>query len=181
MVHERVISAGALLLAFAFVGSPTWGQTEDNTVPAAPHYWAVIHGDQQEGVGEGYRFPIRSSLLQPGVLRTEGTPVFASKWMTQSIALVGDDAGSRQWLALHLDRLRSLGAVVIVVSAASAESFKELQRQVAGLPIVPDASRWMQGRLLQANAAVYPLFIGTDGLARQHIFTLGSSDEKAQP
>lgn len=145
----------------------------DDAVPAAPYFAALVAGDNQEGVGEGYQFPLVSRLLQPGVLREEGAPVLSAKWMTQTIAVVGDDDASRKWLHLHQERLHSLRTTVIVVSAASEASFKALQQQLDGLPIVPDTGIWLQSRLVAAQAAVYPLFIGLDGRARQLIFNEG--------
>jgi len=145
----------------------------DDAVPAAPYFAALIAGDNQDGVGEGYRFPLVSKLLQPGVLPEEGMPVLNGKWMTQTIAVVGDDDASRKWLQLHQERLHSLKTTVIVVSVASADSFKAIQKQVDGLPIAPDTGIWLQSRLVAARAAVYPLFIGLDGKARQLIFSEG--------
>ena len=145
----------------------------DEAVPAAPYFAALVAGDNQEGVGEGYRFPLATKLLQPGLLQTEGTPVLSGKWMTQTIAVVGDDDVSRKWLQLHLERLQSLKTTVVVVSAKTEASFKELQKQVDGLPIVPDTGIWLQTRLVAARAPVYPLFIGLDGKARQLIFSEG--------
>ncbi|QIL80324.1 DUF2859 domain-containing protein [Diaphorobacter sp. HDW4A] len=169
----------AAVLGCAIQCTAAYAGTED-TVPAAPYYSAIVQGDGQEGVLHGVRFPLRPALLRPGVLPSEGIPVFGGKWMTQSLALVGDDAASRQWLALHLERLLSLGTAVIVVAAASEGQFKELQRQVAGLAIAPDTGVWLQQRLATAGAGVYPLFIGVDGLARQHIFSLGSASAPPQ-
>ena len=145
----------------------------DEAVPAAPYFAALVAGDNQEGVGEGYRFPLATKLLQPGLLQTEGTPVLSGKWMTQTIAVVGDDDVSRKWLQLHLERLQSLKTTVVVVSAKTEASFKELQKQMDGLPIVPDTGIWLQTRLVAARAPVYPLFIGLDGKARQLIFSEG--------
>ncbi len=145
----------------------------DDTVPAAPYFAALVAGDNQEGVGEGYRFPMTTHMLQPGLLQAEGTPVLNGKWMTHTIAVVGDDDISRKWLQLHQERLRSLKTTVIVVSAQSEARFKELQKKVDGLPIVPDTGIWLQSRLVAAHAAVYPLFIGLDGKARQLIFSEG--------
>lgn len=145
----------------------------DDSVPAAPYFAALIAGDEQDGVGEGYRFPMQSQLLQPGVLTAEGLPVFNPKWMTQTLAVVGDDSASLKWLALHQKRLASLNTTVLVVSAQSEQSFKDLQKLVSGLPIVPDTGVWLQCRLVAARVPVYPLFIGLDGRARQVIFSEG--------
>jgi integrating conjugative element protein (TIGR03765 family) len=148
----------------------------DDTVPAAPYFAALIPGEDQ-ALGENYRFPIQTQLMQPGVLPAEGVPVFNAKWMTQTLAVVGDDAASIEWLRLHLARLHSLRTTVIVVAARTAESFKAIQKAVEGLPIVPDSvpdsGPWLQSRLAAAQVSVYPLFIGTDGKARQHIFSDG--------
>lgn len=172
-------SRARLAAALACLAPPAWAQqathlqVPDNTVPAAPYFSTLVSGEDQDGVAQGYSFPIRPQLLAPGVLRTEGTPVFSGQWMTQSLAVVGDDAGSRQWLSLHVHRLRSLAATVVVVAAESADAFKDLQRIASGLAVVPEPGWWLQSRLAAAHAGVYPLFIGLDGLARQHIFSLG--------
>jgi hypothetical protein len=65
----------------------------DDTVPAAPYFAALVPGENQ-ALGDEYRFPIQTRLLRPGVLATEGVPVFNPKWMTHTLAVVGDDAAS---------------------------------------------------------------------------------------
>lgn len=145
----------------------------DESVPAVSYYSALISGADQPGVGAGIQFPLTSNLLQPGVLKPSAVPVFNPKWMTQTLAIVGDDKGSEEWLKLHLERLLSLQATVIVVSAASEKRFKDIQRQANALPIVPDSGHWLQSRLAAAQVTVYPVLIGLDGQARQIIFSEG--------
>ena len=144
----------------------------DHAVPAAPYYAAMIAGEKQNGVEAGYKFPMRSVALQPGVLAKE-VQVLSPRWLTQPIAIVGDDFASMEWLKLHLERLQSLKTTVIVVTADSEESFKTVQQLVEGLPIVPDSGQWLQGRLKQAGVTAYPVYIGLNGKAQQLIFNAG--------
>lgn len=144
----------------------------DHAVPAAPYYAAMIAGDKQNGVEAGYKFPMRSVALQPGVL-AEVVQVLSPRWLTQPIAIVGDDHVSMEWLKLHLERLQSLKTTVIVVTAESEKSFKTVQQLVEGLPIVPDSGQWLQARLKQAGVTVYPIYIGLNGKAQQLIFDAG--------
>lgn len=144
----------------------------DDAVPAAPYYAAMIAGEKQNGVDEGYKFPMRSIALQPGVLAEE-VQVLSPRWLTQPIAIVGDDFASMEWLKLHLERLQSLKTTVIVVTANSEKSFKTIQQLVEGLPIVPDSGQWLQARLKQAGVTAYPVYIGLNGKAQQLIFNAG--------
>ncbi|MEJ6666917.1 MAG: integrating conjugative element protein [Alcaligenes aquatilis] len=167
----------ALCTATVLISSQSNAQTvpitTDDSVPAVSYYSALISGVDQPGVGAGAQFPLTSTLLQPGVLKPSAVPVFNPKWMTQTLAIVGDDKGSKEWLKLHLERLLSLQATVIVVSAASEKRFKDIQRQANALPIVPDSGHWLQNRLAAARVTVYPVLIGLDGKARQIIFSEG--------
>nr|WP_321302834.1 integrating conjugative element protein [Alcaligenes faecalis] len=167
----------ALYAATALISSPADAQTVaatmDDSVPAVSYYSALISGADQPGVSAGIQFPLTSNLLQPGVLKPSAVPVFNPKWMTQTLAIVGDDKGSEEWLKLHQARLLSLQATVIVVSAASEKRFKDIQRQANALPIVPDSGHWLQSRLAAARVTVYPVLIGLDGQARQIIFSEG--------
>lgn len=145
----------------------------DLSVPVAPYYAALIKGQEQDGVDSGYVFPLTADPLQPGVLHTENLQVFNPDWMTETVAVVGDDDASKKWLNFHLPRLQSLKTTVVVVSAKTEQSFKEVQKLVQNLAIVPDEGQWVQRKLVAAGANAYPLFIGTDGKARQHIFKDG--------
>lgn len=167
----------ALSTAFALDSTQVHEKKEpsiiDESVPAVSYYSGLISGVDQPGVGAGAQFPLTPTLLQPGVLKESSVPVFNPKWMTQPLAIVGDDKGSEQWLKLHLGRLLSLQATVIVVSAASEKRFKDIQRQANALPIVSDSGHWLQSRLAAAHVTVYPVLIGLDGKARQIIFSEG--------
>lgn len=167
----------AFFAATTLISSSVNAQTApvilDDSVPAVSYYSALISGADQPGVGAGIQFPLTSNLLHPGVLKPSAVPVFNPKWMTQTLAIVGDDKGSEEWLKLHLERLLSLQATVIVVSAASEKRFKDIQRQANALPIVPDPGHWLQSRLAAAHVTVYPVLIGLDGQARQIIFSEG--------
>lgn len=125
-IHRNLALAffAATTLISSSVNAQTAPVVLDDSVPAVSYYSALISGADQPGVGAGIQFPLTSNLLQPGVLKPSAVPVFNPKWMTQTLAIVGDDKGSEEWLKLHLERLLSLQATVIVVSAASENALK---------------------------------------------------------
>ncbi|ECA1950165.1 integrating conjugative element protein [Salmonella enterica subsp. enterica serovar Virchow] len=81
------------------------------------------------------------------------TPVF----------LVGDDALSRQWLALRLDELKRLGATGLVVNVSNKASFAELQLLAPGLTLLPASASEIARRLQLSH---YPVLITDKGLAQ---------------
>lgn len=175
---DPILLASALMwTATANAGQPALQQIHgsDATVPVAPYLAALVGGEDQQGVMQGMTFPLRTSLRQ-GVLTTEGVAVFNARWMTQPIVVMGTDWASLQWLQLHQDRLRGLGAAVIVVAAGSEDEFKALQRAAAGVPVAPAQSPWLESRMRAAGVAIYPVLIDLDGRARQIIFDGAEAD-----
>lgn len=176
-LDAMLLASAVMWTAAANAGQPALQQIHgsDATVPVAPYLAAIVGGEDQQGVMQGMTFPLRSSLRQ-GVLAIEGISVFNARWMTQPIAVMGTDWASLQWLHLHQDRLRALGASVVVVAAGSEDEFKALQRTAAGVPVAPAQSPWLESRMRAAGITVYPVFIDLDGRARQIIFD-GADDD----
>jgi integrating conjugative element protein (TIGR03765 family) len=81
----------------------------------------------------GPRFPIRTPGLVPGPVapRSVNLPQLAGR----PLFLVGSDSFSKAWLARYRDRLRTVGAVGIVVQAATAEDFAAIQALAQDLPL----------------------------------------------
>lgn len=134
------------------------------TVPVDPYFSYLIAGDDQPAVLQGLTFPM-VSRLKPGVLIGRSRQVIDPQWLTQPIFVVGADEVSLAWLRRHQDALRRLGASGVVVSAPSAQAFKQAQRAADGLPLAPALGSWLQDRLVAAGVSVVPLLIALDGHA----------------
>jgi integrating conjugative element protein (TIGR03765 family) len=79
--------------------------------------------------------PIRSPGLSPGKVPARKHQVpFARPFF-----LIGSDSSSRQWLAERRQRLLDIGAVGMLVDAASIEDLQAIASIADGLPITPAA------------------------------------------
>jgi integrating conjugative element protein (TIGR03765 family) len=79
--------------------------------------------------------PIRSQGLSPGTVQVRKHQVpFARPFF-----LIGSDSWSQEWLAEHRQRLLDIGAVGLLVDAASIEDLQAIASIADGLPITPAA------------------------------------------
>lgn len=149
------------------------------SVPIAPYLAVPGVAQDQQGVGaDRPRFPLTSTLVR-GVLSHE-VPVFDSRWLTQPLVITGTDRHSMAWVLMHRQRLEDIGAKVLVVEAFTPQHLALAQSLVPQLPMRPREGGWIEERLQAAGASVYPLLIGTDGVARQMLpLPSGSSAEVA--
>lgn len=137
------------------------------SIPIAP-YLAVpgsdgtVRGEQAPGAPS---FPITSSLHR-GVLPQE-VAVFDRGLLTQALVVTGTDRHSMAWMLLHRERLAAVDAKVVVVQAHTPQHFALARSMLPELPMLLRTSTWLEKRLLAAGAGVYPVLIGTDGMARQ--------------
>ncbi|MEM7258308.1 MAG: integrating conjugative element protein [Pseudomonadota bacterium] len=108
------------------------------------------------GVYQGFSapeitFPIETPGMQAaiGVIdrQLEYTPL-------RSIAIIGADDISRQWLTINEDYLRSLGAIGIVVNVESYEQL-DILRQYSSIPLMVLPGHWA----VEHYGPVYPLLI----------------------
>lgn len=110
-------------------------------------------------------FPVSSvsmhpgRLMQPVQLRTLGS-------LASPMFLIGDDAMSRHWLAIHREQLKRAGSAGMVVNVASLEAFRSLR---ALAPEIPMAFGSMDVLARYNGLTTYPLFISTDGRASQEL------------
>lgn len=81
------------------------------------------------------------------------TPVF----------LVGDDALSREWLALRRDELKRRHATGLVVNVSDKAALAELQQLVPGVTLLPASASEIARRLQLSH---YPVLITSTGLAQ---------------
>ena len=77
--------------------------------------------------------PIRSAGLTPGKL----TPRAHHVPFARAFFLIGSDAFSKRWLKQHLQALKQLGAVGMLVEATSVEDLRAIAELADGLPITP--------------------------------------------
>ncbi|MDF3172074.1 integrating conjugative element protein [Pseudomonas sp. ER28] len=101
--------------------------------------------------------PVHSARLSPGVVppRTLNLPGFTP------LFLVGQDAASLEWLALHAQRLQDLGASGLAVEVADAQTLRRIQATAPGVDIWPVSGDDIAERLELQH---YPVLIMPTGL-----------------
>jgi len=114
--------------------------------------WQALAG----GVYQGFSapeisFPVETTGMQPaiGVIdrQLDYTPL-------RSIAIIGADDISTQWLTINRDYLQALGAIGIVVNVESFEQLERL-RQYSSIPLIALSGEWAVAQY----GPVYPLLI----------------------
>lgn len=77
--------------------------------------------------------PIRSPGLSPGMVEVRKHQVpFARPFF-----LIGSDSASQEWLIEHREQLLDIGAVGLLVDAATVEDLQAIASIADGLPITP--------------------------------------------
>jgi integrating conjugative element protein (TIGR03765 family) len=137
------------------------------SIPIAPYLAvpgsdATVRGEQAPGAPS---YPITSSLRR-GVLPKE-VAVFDRSLLTQALVITGTDRHSIAWMLLHRERLAAVDAKVVVVQAHTPQHLALARSMLPELPMLLRKSTWLEESLLAAGATVYPVLIGTDGMARQ--------------
>lgn len=137
------------------------------SVPIAPYMSGLVNTepDGQGNVKPGQRFPILTRLRQAAL--AQEVQVLDPRWLTQPIALIGIDRHSLAWLLMHQDQLAAMHAKVLVIQALEPRHIRMAQAVVPHLEFLPQEGPWLEERLREAGAGVFPLLIGTDGVARQ--------------
>jgi integrating conjugative element protein (TIGR03765 family) len=75
--------------------------------------------------------------------------------------LIGSDPTSRQWLRQHRDRLKTIGAVGMLVQAETREDLQAIASLSGGLPIMPASAADIATAL---DIAHYPVLISAQGI-----------------
>ena len=133
------------------------------TVPTSPYWGQLIAGEDQEGVMEGQKFPIRTKL-KPGRLLGP-VKVLDDRWMTQPILILGDDPASVTVLTQHNKALHDMGVTALVLSAKTPQTFKVVQRAAQAVAVAPGPDSWLEQLLVSKGVTVYPVLIRLDGMA----------------
>ncbi|WP_051302423.1 integrating conjugative element protein [Sedimenticola selenatireducens] len=101
--------------------------------------------------------PIRSPGLSPGPVRARSQ----DRRFARPFFLIGSDPASRQWLLQHRDRLKSMGAVGMLVQAETRADLQAIASLSGGLPIMPASAVDIATAL---NLTHYPVLITAQGI-----------------
>ena len=101
--------------------------------------------------------PIQSIGLTPGVVRSRAI----HRPFSQPLFLIGADALSRQWLLEHRDRLKSMGAVGMLVQADTLEDLRRVAQLAGGLASLPASATDIAKAL---GIRHYPVLISSHGI-----------------
>jgi integrating conjugative element protein (TIGR03765 family) len=81
--------------------------------------------------------PIRTPELTPGSVTPRPLQLPNGVALPRPFFLIGADRRSREWLATHCDRLEAIGAIGMLVDAATASDLEAIAAIARGLPILP--------------------------------------------
>ena len=101
--------------------------------------------------------PIQSTSLTPGAVQ----PRAIHRPFSRPVFLIGADALSRQWLVEHRDRLKSMGAVGMLVQADTREDLRRVAQLADGLAILPASATDIAKAL---GIRHYPVLISPHGI-----------------
>lgn len=85
----------------------------------------------------GRLVPIRSPGLTPGPVAPRPLILPPGASLSRPMFLIGSDPRSLQWLVDHLERLRSMNAVGMLVQADTVRDFEVVAELADGLPVLP--------------------------------------------
>lgn len=101
--------------------------------------------------------PIRSPGLSPGPVQARPH----DRPFSRPFFLIGSDERSRQWLVEHRDRLRSIGAVGMLVQAETPEDLRAIAGLSGGLSIMPASATDIAAAL---GIAHHPVLVTSRGI-----------------
>lgn len=103
--------------------------------------------------------PIRSPGLTPGPVRGRKH----ERPFARPFFLIGSDPLSRQWLKVHRERLKKIGAVGMLVQADGVEDLHSIARLADGLAILPASASDIARAL---GVSHYPVLISAHGITQ---------------
>ena len=101
--------------------------------------------------------PIQSPGLSPGPVQARAH----DRPFTRPFFLIGSDTRSRQWLQVHRDRLKAIGAVGMLVQAETMDDLQTIARLADGLSILPASGSDIAKAL---GVSHYPVLISAHGI-----------------
>lgn len=169
--HKSVY--GWVLTGLALIAVPVWsgvtviydsGDTRslapyleilERTEPATDD--SLINTPRQGAADVQALLPIRSPGLTPGPVRARSH----DRRFARPFFLIGSDPASRQWLLRHRDRLKTIGAVGMLVQAETLADLRAIANLSGGLPIMPASAADIATAL---DIAHYPVLISAQGI-----------------
>jgi integrating conjugative element protein (TIGR03765 family) len=101
--------------------------------------------------------PIQSTGLTPGIVQ----PRAIHRPFSRPFFLIGADALSRQWLVEHRDRLKSMGAVGMLVQADTLQDLRRVAQLAGGLAVLPASATDIAKAL---GIRHYPVLMSSHGI-----------------
>lgn len=101
--------------------------------------------------------PIRSPGLTPGRVQAGKQ----DRPFSRPFFLIGSDPRSRQWLQIHRDRLKAIGAVGMLVQADTLDDLRSIAELADGLSILPASGSDIVKAL---GISHYPVLISAHGI-----------------
>jgi len=101
--------------------------------------------------------PIQSPGLTPGPVQSRAI----DRPFSRPFFLIGADARSQQWLQAHRERLKSIGAVGMLVQADTLDDLRAIARLADGLSIQPASATDIAEAL---GIRHYPVLISSHGI-----------------
>lgn len=165
--------SGWALISLALIAVPVWsgvtviydsGDTRslapyleilERTEPATDD--SLINTPRQGAADVQALLPIRSPGLIPGPVRARAH----HRRFARPFFLIGSDPASRQWLVQHRDRLKTIGAVGMLVQAETRADLQAIANLSGGLPIMPASAVDIATAL---NLTHYPVLITAQGI-----------------
>lgn len=104
-------------------------------------------------------FPVRSSRLHLEI-KDQAHRFTPHKNKLPSVVLVGSDDYSLEWLDLNADRIKQIGAVIMLVDANNAKDYEKVLSFASGNEVYP-----MSGNLVNTNCGIdfYPVLVTSNG------------------
>ncbi len=101
--------------------------------------------------------PIQSPGLTPGPVQVRSH----DRPFARPFFLIGSDARSQQWLQEHRDRLKTIGAVGMLVQADTLDDLRTIVELADGLSILPASASDIAKAL---GVSHYPVLISAHGI-----------------
>jgi integrating conjugative element protein (TIGR03765 family) len=173
MRRSQNLVSGWALITLALIAVPVWsGVTviydSGDTRSLAPYLEILERAEPaaddppinmpRQGAAEVQALlPIRSPGLTPGQVWARAH----HRQFARPFFLIGSDPLSRQWLLQHRDRLKTIGAVGMLVQAETRADLRAIASLSGGLPIMPASAADIATAL---NLTHYPVLISAQGI-----------------
>lgn len=170
------LATSAVLAALTLAPMQAPGQANvvsdsGETVPSMHHLVHALYGPDTDDETPLVTFPITTSLMQPGVMHSQPSPLPIAPWLTRPIFFVGDDPESANWIKKNETLLLTLGAIGVVIQVPDVQTFKRLRRSTA-LSLVPHEAASILRKLNAIGVQQFPILLMENGSVLQDLSQL---------